>query len=176
MRWVVIGVASLLVGLLVYGVASQRTSTSLDGAVKAGKRPGVPSAERLPELGTSADKRVTDFKGKVVLVNFWASWCEPCKQELPLLQRAQKAWTGKNATVLGINMRDASTDALDDVNKYGLTYPSLRDGSGDYADKWAVTGVPESFVLDRRGRVAALIRGPLTQQWLDAHVTPLVNQ
>src|SRR4051794_9611651 len=175
MRWLVIGIAAALVGLLAYGVASQGTDTSLDVAVQEGKRPPAPDAS-LPRLGQAAKGAIDDYRGKVVLVNFWASWCPPCTSELPLLQRTQRAMGGHGATVLGINTRDATEDALGFVRKYRLTFPSLRDGSGDFAEKWGLQAYPESFLLDRDGRVAALIRGPLTQNWIDAHVTPLVDR
>ena len=174
MRWVVIGVAALLVGLLAYGVAAQSTDKTLDAAVQQGKRPPAPDAP-LPVLGTDRTGSVEDYRGKVVLVNFWASWCPPCTDELPLLQRAQKALEKRGATVLGINTRDATEDALGFVRRYDLTFPSLRDGSGDFAEKWGLVAYPESFVIDRDGRVAALLRGPLTQEWIDEQVMPLVR-
>jgi cytochrome c biogenesis protein CcmG/thiol:disulfide interchange protein DsbE len=175
MRWVVIGIAAALVGLLAYGVASQGTDTQLDAAVQEGKRPPAPDAS-LPRLGEETSGTIDDYRGKVVLVNFWASWCPPCTDELPLLQKTQSAMTRHNATVLGINTRDASEKALEFVDRYKLTFPSLRDGSGDFADRWGLTGYPESFLLDEDGRVVALNRGPLTQNWIDEHVTPLVDR
>ena len=175
MRWVVIAVAALLVGLLSYGVASQGTDGTIDTALSQGKRVPAPE-EALPKLGASGTGTVEDYRGKVVLVNFWASWCEPCTDELPLLQKTQKTLEANNATVLGINTRDASEDALGFVDKFGLTFPSLRDGSGDFAQLWGLTGYPESFLLDKDGRVAAAIHGPLTQDWIDEHVTPLATK
>ena len=96
-----------------------------------------------------------DYEGKVVLVNFWASWCPPCTSELPLLEKTQKEMAKAGGTVLGINTRDASEDALGFVNRYDLTFPSLRDGEGSYAENWGLTGYPESFLLDEEGRVTA---------------------
>src|SRR4051794_4302550 len=174
MRWVVIGVAAALVGLLAYGVASQGTDTTIDNALQQGKR--VPAPEReLPKLGSTGDGSVQDYKGKVVLVNFWASWCPPCTKELPLLEKTQKRMTAFGGTVLGINTRDATEDALGFVSRYKLTFPSLRDGSGDFAEKWGLTGYPESFLLDQDGRVAAARRGPIDQRWVDQNVTPLLR-
>lgn len=175
MRWVVIAVATLLVGLLTYGVASQGTDTTIDSALSEGKRVPAPDSP-LPRLGAAGDGTVDDYRGKVVLVNFWASWCPPCLAELPLLERTQKALAAKNATVLGINTRDNTEDALGFVDRFDLTFPSLRDGSGDIAEEWGVVQYPESFLLDKRGRVAALLRGPVTQKWIDEHVHPLVER
>jgi cytochrome c biogenesis protein CcmG/thiol:disulfide interchange protein DsbE len=176
MRWLVIAVAALLVGLLAYGVASQGTDQTIDSALAQGKR--VPAPDRqLPRLGTAhATGSVADYRGKVVLVNFWASWCHPCTQELPLLERTQAKMQAAGATVLGINTRDNTDDAQGFVKRFHLTFPSLRDGSGDFAEKWGLTGYPESFLLDKQGRVAAARRGPIDQQWVDANVLPLLEQ
>jgi cytochrome c biogenesis protein CcmG, thiol:disulfide interchange protein DsbE len=174
MRWLVIAVAALLVGLLAYGVASQGTDQTIDSALANGKRVSAPDGS-LPELGKSAKGSVQDYKGKVVLVNFWASWCPPCTKELPLLEKTQAKMAAAGGTVLGINTRDATEDAQGFVRKYKLTFPSLRDGSGDFADKWGLTGYPESFLLDKQGRVAAARRGPIDQAWVDANVTPLLQ-
>jgi cytochrome c biogenesis protein CcmG, thiol:disulfide interchange protein DsbE len=174
MRWLVIAVAALLVGLLAYGVASQGTDETIDSALSQGKRVAAPSGS-LPELGSSTKASVQDYKGKVVLVNFWASWCPPCTKELPLLEKTQSSMSTAGGTVLGINTRDATEDAQGFVSKFDLTFPSLRDGSGDFADKWGLTGYPESFLLDKDGRVAAARRGPIDQAWVDANVKPLLR-
>ena len=174
MRWVVVGVAALLVGLLAYGVVSENSRTSDASGVRTGKAPPEAKTE-LPALGRRANGSVRDYRGKVVLVNFWASWCPPCTHELPLLQKAQHAIQGDGGTVLGINSRDNSEDALKWVRGKGLTYPSLRDGSGDFSDGWGVHQLPESYLLDKDGRVKAFLKGTLTQQWIDEHVLPLVH-
>jgi cytochrome c biogenesis protein CcmG/thiol:disulfide interchange protein DsbE len=173
MRWVAVGVAALLVGLLAYGVASQGTDTSIDKDLANGRRASAPAAT-LPRLGEPGEGSLAQYKGKVVLVNFWASWCPPCTKELPLLESTQKAISGRGGLVLGINTRDASEDAMQFVRRFDLTFPSLRDGSGDYAEEWGLTGYPESFVLDRDGRVAAARRGPVDRAWIDEHVVPLL--
>ena len=83
--WAVILTAALLVGLLAYGVASKRTDTSIDDAAASGQRIDAPTA-RLPVLGRDGESSLADYKGKVVVLNFWASWCKPCTEELPLLE------------------------------------------------------------------------------------------
>jgi cytochrome c biogenesis protein CcmG/thiol:disulfide interchange protein DsbE len=173
--WAVILTAALLVGLLAYGVASKRTDTSIDDATAAGKRIDAPTA-RLPVLGRGGESSLANYKGKVVVLNFWASWCKPCTEELPLLERTHKAISGRDALVLGANYQDVSTSALGFVRRFKLTYPSLRDKDGEFADRYGSRAFPETFVVDRRGRIAATRRGPVDQRWLDETLPPLLKE
>jgi cytochrome c biogenesis protein CcmG, thiol:disulfide interchange protein DsbE len=173
--WAVILTAALLVGLLAYGVASKRTDTSIDDATAAGRRIDAPTA-RLPVLGRGGESSLADYKGKVVVLNFWASWCKPCTEELPLLEKTHKAIAGQNATVLGANYQDLSASALKFVRRFKLTYPSLRDRDGQFADKYGSRAFPETFVIDRRGKIAAQRRGPVDQAWLDRTLPPLLGE
>jgi cytochrome c biogenesis protein CcmG/thiol:disulfide interchange protein DsbE len=169
----VIGASALLVALLIYGVASEATDNSIDEAVASGKRPAAASSE-LPVLGGGSERSLADYRGKVVVLNFWASWCLPCKDEAPLLVRADRQLERRGATVLGVSYKDVPEDALSFVREYDIAYPSLRDGDGDYGSQYSVRGVPETFVIDRRGRIAALRRGPVDEQWLRETVSPLL--
>ena len=175
MRWIVIGTAALLVGLLAYGVASKGRDTSIDQAIADGKRIAAPDAT-LPKLGSSGTERVSGYRGQVVVLNFWGSWCPPCVDELPELERYQKTLAGKRATVLGINMRETSDAALEYVRKFGLTYPNLRDRDGEYAERFDSRAFPETFVIDRSGRIAVKRRGPVDEAWLHANVDPLLAE
>jgi len=165
--------AALLVGLLTYGVANKGTDTTLDQALLDGKRPTAPAAE-LPLLGRPGSRSLADFHGTVVVMNFWASWCPPCVKELPLLERSQRRLTAHRATVLGINIQDATEDALGYVRRFGLTYPSVRDVDRAFARRFGTNAYPETFVIDRKGRISALRRGPVDQVWLDRNVEPLL--
>jgi cytochrome c biogenesis protein CcmG/thiol:disulfide interchange protein DsbE len=169
----VIGASAALVVLLVYGVVSQATDNSIDEAVAYGERPEAPSGE-LPVLGDGGDGSLADHRGKVVVLNFWASWCLPCVDEAPVLERAYRSIEGHGATVLGVNYKDVPEDAFGFVRDYEISFPSLRDGDGEYGERYAVRGVPETFVIDRRGRIAALRRGPIDQRWLEETLSPLL--
>ena len=173
-----IAVCSALVGLLAYGLASSGNDTSIDQALLDGQRPEPEALEQsLPVLGDAArSSSPSDYEGKVVLVNIWASWCDPCKEELPLLQRTHDAISGQGGLVLGVDSRDLTDKALATVARYDLTFPNLRDRDAVLARKLGAFGYPETFVLDRKGRVAAMRRGPVTQQWLDRTLPPLLAE
>jgi cytochrome c biogenesis protein CcmG, thiol:disulfide interchange protein DsbE len=170
--------AAALVGLLSYGVAQKGEDRSIDAALAKGERIAAPEPDQsLALLGsTGRTGSVADFRGKVVILNFWASWCPPCVEELPLLEKTQKSLDGKGATVVGVNLRDVSTEAMAFVRRYGLTYPSLRDRDADLARAYGTTSYPETFVIDRRGRIAAKRRGPVDQAWLDATLPRLLAE
>jgi cytochrome c biogenesis protein CcmG/thiol:disulfide interchange protein DsbE len=173
--WPVTIAAAALVGLLAYGIAARGTSTTLDDAVARGDRPQAPAME-LPRLGAPGKGSLADYRGKVVVLNMWASWCEPCRQEVPLLQQTQERIAPRGGTVLGIDTQDASANALAFIRARKATFPSLRDRDRSYVHKFGVTGYPETFLIDRRGRVAALRRFPVTRQWLDRHLPPLLAE
>ena len=168
-------VAAAVVGLLAYGVASQGTDTSIDEAISNGER--IPAPERaLARLGAPGQASLSDYRGKVVVMNFWASWCDPCVDELPLLERTHKRIARQNGLVLGVNYKDLSQKALGFKEKFGLTFPVLRDPDGRYAEDYSSRAFPETFVIDRKGRVAAKRRGPVDQAWLDETLPPLLAE
>ena len=128
---------------------------------------GDPAPDKtLPYLDGSGEGNIADYQGKWVLVNFWASWCEPCREEAPALERFYRTNRAGGLVVLGVNLDDASRDAKAFVAEFGLTYPQLRDGDGrERRDAYGMTGFPESFLVDPEGDIALLRRG-LCSSWL----------
>jgi cytochrome c biogenesis protein CcmG/thiol:disulfide interchange protein DsbE len=157
-----------LVGLLIYGVSHQAASRTLDEALAHGQYPLAPNAHHsLPGLSGTHSASLASFDGKVVILNFWASWCEPCQDEAPLLERAQSQLQRHDATVLGVTYLDASPDSESFVRQYHLTYPNLRDTTGDFAHSYGTDQLPESFVIDRQGHIVAISRGEIDQAFLN---------
>jgi cytochrome c biogenesis protein CcmG, thiol:disulfide interchange protein DsbE len=174
--WPVTIAAALLVGLLAYGLTTTGTDTTLDDAMARGERVAPPTTAALPRLDGDGTASLADYKGEVVLVNVWASWCPPCRDELPLIEQAHKRLQAHDGTVLGIDVKENSGAALDAVRKFGLSFPNLRDRDGSFVRKWGQTGYPESYVIDRDGRVAAVRRLPVTRKWLDQTLYPLLDE
>jgi cytochrome c biogenesis protein CcmG/thiol:disulfide interchange protein DsbE len=164
---VVIGVLAVI-GLLGYGLLSKGGDTIAVGDP-------APDME-LSELGGDGSGEIADYRGKWVLVNFWASWCTPCRSEAPALETFQRQHSPEGFTVLGINLDDTSDDAIAFVRRYGLTYPQLRDGDGsDRRDAYGMTGLPESFLVDPAGKLAVIRRGPVDERYLAEQVAPLIK-
>lgn len=156
-----------VIALLIYGVSAQSANRTLDELVAARHYPPAPDARRkLPRLGAPGGVSLAAFRGKVVVLNFWASWCEPCRAEAPLFERAQHQLQAAGGTVVGVTYLDASPDSEAFVRQYGLTYPELRDTSGEFAHAYGTNQLPESFVIDRSGRIVAISRGAIEQPFL----------
>lgn len=163
----VLGVLAI-VGLLVFGLISKGSS---------GVAVGDPAPSgALPELEGGGSGSLADYRGRWVLVNFWASWCVPCRAEAPALERFQRQHGGRGFTVLGVDSRDLSGDGVDFVDRYGLSYPQLRDGDGGYAHDYGTTGVPESYLVDPKGIVRLHVPGPVSEDDLREGVAPLISQ
>jgi cytochrome c biogenesis protein CcmG/thiol:disulfide interchange protein DsbE len=165
----VIAVAAIAaLALLAFGVAHNNGNTSIGSKVASGRYPVPPDYRtRLPLLSGSGATSLASYRGKVVVLNVFASWCEPCKAEGPLLAREQKLLAARNGTLLGLTYQDSTGDAEGYLRDYHLTYPVIRDPDGDFAGSLGVNGVPETFVIGRDGRVQAFNDGPLTAQWLN---------
>jgi cytochrome c biogenesis protein CcmG/thiol:disulfide interchange protein DsbE len=155
-----------VVGLLVFGLVSKGSSRiALGDPAPAGS---------LPRLEGGGDSSLADYRGRWVLVNFWASWCGPCKEEAPALEKFQRQHGGRDFTVLGIDSRDLSGDGREFVRRFGLSYPQLRDGDGDAAHDFGTSGVPENFLINPAGKVQWLLRGPVDEQYLRDEVAPFL--
>jgi len=177
-----------LIGLLVYGVTAQSANRSLDQALADGQQPPAPEATRtLPRLagggsggsssgsGSGSDgeagNSLAAYRGQVVLLNFWASWCPPCQAEAPLLARAQPQLRRHDATVLGVTYLDVSSDSQGFVREHHITYPNLRDTTGEFAHAFGTDQLPESFVVNRSGDIVAICRGEIDRTFVNETVS-----
>jgi len=155
-----------LVGLLGFGLLGKGSSVSVGD--EAPDRP-------LPRLEGDGEVAIADFRGRWVLVNLWASWCDPCRDEAPDLERFWRRHRGGDIAVLGLNVQDNSEDAIDFVREYGLTYPQVRSVGEERSDAFGSTGVPENFLVDPEGRLAMIWRGPLDERLLRERVLAVVE-
>ncbi|MEU6254199.1 TlpA disulfide reductase family protein [Streptomyces sp. NPDC047043] len=149
----------------------------LSRTFEEGERPAAPDL-----AGTSLDGkavRLSDYRGKVVVLNAWASWCPPCRAEAPGLQEVQKKWGGRGLQVLGLDNDGSRADGLAFQKQHRLGYPSLHDPSGKQILRLPrglvnTKGLPFTIVVDRSGKVAATRMGEVTQAQVTKMVTPLL--
>jgi cytochrome c biogenesis protein CcmG, thiol:disulfide interchange protein DsbE len=157
-----------VIGLLGYGLLNKSAE-----ALEPGE--AMP-ATSLPRLDGQGSGSVADYRGRWVLVNVWASWCTPCRDESPALERFHRERRDQGFAVLGVDSNDLSDDALRFVRKYGITYPQLRDGNGDFSqEELGTTGVPESFLVGPDGKLVLHRLGPVTREYLDSNVVPYLT-
>jgi cytochrome c biogenesis protein CcmG, thiol:disulfide interchange protein DsbE len=141
-----------LLGLLIWDVSHKNAATGFVNRIAAGDRPLAPPLALKPLTGGGREVSLAGYRGKVVVVNFWASWCGPCKAEAPRLEAASRRWSRQGVVFLGVDANDFSSDGKHFLDKHGISYLNLEDGSGSSIGHWGVTGFPETFFIDRQGR------------------------
>lgn len=168
-----------LLCLLVYRVALGNPGKGLVSAISEGKKPTAPGF-RLKVLWAHtetwdarasqalADDRVslTELRGRPLVLNFWASWCIPCGREAPRLDASAKAHQGE-VVFLGLDVKDFSGDARKFLRKHKVNYVSVRDGGGQLYTNYGLTGLPETYFLDSRGRIVAHVLGEISRAQLE---------
>jgi cytochrome c biogenesis protein CcmG, thiol:disulfide interchange protein DsbE len=144
-------VVALVAGLIAYEALSSSGSGSTGKA-----SPPLPPAVLQPPKETLASLR-----GKPALVNFWASWCEPCQEEAPELRKLQHS-LGDEGRLVGVDYTDRESGGRAFLRRYGLTFPVLSDPDGIYGARFDFNGLPATIVLDSQGRIVETLRGPQT--------------
>jgi len=152
-----LGLVVLLFALLVWKLVDDEGG-ALAAAVSRGEHPRAPDFT-LERLDREGDLSLSTLRGKAVVLNFWASWCIPCKEEAPFLEQLWREGRGRGLVVLGLNAKDFRRDARTFVEKFNLTFPVVRDGGSSTLTSYGVTGFPETFVVDREGRVVDVFVG-----------------
>jgi thiol-disulfide isomerase/thioredoxin len=151
---VALGVAAIAV-LAIFGLASSSSSKHRRAAPQLPSEHLAGPAATLPALLRSAH-------GRPAAVVFWASWCGPCNQEAPALERFSQSPAGRGR-IVGVDWSDARSGATAFIRKYGWTFPTLRDGEGTVGNEYEMSDLPTTFVLDGSGHIARALRGPQTE-------------
>jgi thiol-disulfide isomerase/thioredoxin len=146
---------SLLGLLLLISLSCPATAGQLEPYQGNGQTPAI----SLQDLGHKIHD-LADYRGSVVLVNFWASWCGPCVKEIPSLQRLQETMNGKPFILLAVNEQEAPGTVWKFANRFGIHFPLLLDRDGKTAFDWGIDIYPTSFLIDPRGRIRYVAYGP----------------
>ena len=169
--------ALAFLALLAYGVLTEGDDTSVDDRLRReGSAPAPALDLRLLERGDPGpalaprlrpalqDGRLSlrELRGTPVVLNFWASWCDPCRTETPLLQRTWLQARGRGVLFLGLDMQDITDDARAFLRDFGVSYPVVRDRGNEVAKRWGVTGLPETFFVSADGRVVRHVVGEVS--------------
>ena len=151
-----VAVVAALLGLLAWKVAQGDSEVASE--LRRGGAPQAP-AFTLERLDGNGELSLAALRGKTVVLNFWASWCGPCRDEMPLLEQGSKRWKGKNVVFVGVDARDVRSDARSFLERYGVTYPNVYDGKGSLIGRYGVTAFPETYFIDAAGKVRWRIAG-----------------
>jgi cytochrome c biogenesis protein CcmG/thiol:disulfide interchange protein DsbE len=163
-----VAVVVALLGLLTWKLAQGESEVT--SKLSQGGTPAAPQFT-LEKLDGSGPLTLESLRGKVVVLNFWASWCGPCKDETPLLQEAWQRWQHQNVVFVGIDVKDFRGDARAFLDRYDVSYPNVYDGKGSTVGRYGVTGFPETYFIDKAGKVRHRIAGPVDDaEELDAGI------
>jgi cytochrome c biogenesis protein CcmG/thiol:disulfide interchange protein DsbE len=181
LRALAVAAVTLFVALLTYGLLAKAPDTTINDALARGEavpapgfdlavlRDGTPGPLAAAWNGVARDGRVglEELRGTPVVLNFWASWCIPCREEAPLLERRWREAGRQGVLFVGLNMQDVGGDALGFLRQFGQTFPTVRDPSNATARRWGVTGIPETFFISARGQVVGHVIGLVSAAQLD---------
>jgi len=135
-----------------------------------------PAPELALENVNGETESLEDYRDKVVLVNNWATWCPPCKAEIPTLEEYYKAHSAEGFIIIGIEAGESQTEVLDFVKGAGITYPIWLDPHNSSLMAFKTGGLPNSFVIDRKGTVCLAWVGEINRTMLEKYVTPIIAE
>lgn len=171
---VAVGLVALLFILLSWTLLTEEGG-NLAAAAARGERPQAPDFT-LERLDREGQLKLSSLEGNAVVLNVWASWCIPCKDEAPFLERAWRQNRKRGLVVVGLDAKDFRRDARRFVERFGLTFPIVYDGPGDTLGGYGVTGFPETFVLDRQGKVVEAFAGAVNAEEERARLRAAIEQ
>jgi cytochrome c biogenesis protein CcmG/thiol:disulfide interchange protein DsbE len=168
-RVLAVAVVVALLGLLVWDM-THRGPGGIASKVDKGQTVPAPALE-LPWLDGGHPFSLAAYRGKVVVLNFWASWCVDCKLEAKTLHDAAARWSGKGVVLIGVDGTDLQSAARGYMARYAVNYPVVHDDDGSAGRSWGVTGFPETFIVDKAGRVIPPhVNGPIPPGTLNAAI------
>jgi cytochrome c biogenesis protein CcmG/thiol:disulfide interchange protein DsbE len=161
----------LLVGFILF--------VSLIGIELAARGVTQPTSGAAPDFELTTFEgntfRLSDLRGKVVVVNFWASWCVPCRDEAPTLQSLWERYRGQGFVLVGVDYADTESGARNFIKEFGITYPNGPDTGTRISDEYNIQGVPETFVVDQQGNIVQFIIAPVQPGQLDPIIDRLLT-
>jgi cytochrome c biogenesis protein CcmG/thiol:disulfide interchange protein DsbE len=164
--FVVIG----FLGLLVWGMLNREPITGLSGITMVDR----PAPDFVLQTFQGDTISLADLRGRPMVINFWASWCPPCRDEAPLLERTWRAYKNRDLTFLGVNIQDRKEDAVNYIREFDITFPNGPDPTGEITINYGVSGLPVTFFVSRDGKVVRRWVGALEHSVLNRSIEEIM--
>lgn len=164
-------VAIGFLGLLVWGLLNKAPITGLSGVTMVDR--SAPDFTLTTFQGDTIS--LADLRGKPVVINFWASWCPPCRIEAPLIERTWRVYKGRDVVFLGVNIQDREQDALNYIREFDITYPNGPDPTGEISIDYGVSGLPVTFFISRKGQVVRRWVGAIEKNLLISSIEEILQ-
>lgn len=165
-----IGLVAVLIALFAWRLVGEDRAAALGEAVDDGDKPAAPGFT-LERLDGEGEITLASLRGKAVVLNFWASWCEPCKEESQALEQVWREYKDRGVVFVGIDAKDAASEARRFAERYRLSYPLAYDGPGKTVGRYGVSGFPETWFVSPDGKlVGEHVRGPVDEDRLRENI------
>ena len=178
-QWIVVSALILLAGTGWTFAARVPAAATTDGAPPPSPREGFSAPDFTLDLMGGGQLSLADLRGSVVIINLWASWCPPCRAEMPALERVHQEAQARGLVIVAVNttFQDGEAEAAAFAREFGLTFPIVLDRSGAMSNRYLLRGLPSTYFVDRRGVIrSVVIGGPMSEALIRSKVEPLLEE
>jgi peroxiredoxin len=178
-HWTALTLAVLAVGILWTFASRAPVAANTGGAPPPSPREGFSAPDFTLDLLDGGQVILSDLRGKAVLINFWATWCPPCRAEMPAIEKVYRSFKPLGLEVLAVNLTDQDNEAevAAFVQELGLTFPVPLDRSGQVSARYTLRGLPSTFFVDQQGVIrSVVVGGPMSEALIQSRVEDLLKE
>lgn len=177
--WTVITLSVFLLGSAWTFVSRVPAAATTDGAPPPSPREGFSAPDFTLDLLGGGEITLSDLRGQAVMINLWASWCPPCREEMPAIQKVYEEYKDQGLVVLAVNTTNQDTEAAAAafVDEFGLTFPVPLDRTGAVSNRYQLRGLPSTYFVDREGIIrSVVVGGPMSESLIRTKVQDILQE